>query len=86
MQMPLYISEGYCRIGRSAGENEYCIPAPSISRNHARLECSGEVVTLQDLGSTNGTYLNHVRLDRECAAELHYGDVVSFAGEEFYVV
>ena len=86
MRAPLYISEGYCRIGRTAGENEYCIPAPAISRNHARLECSGNVVTLQDLGSTNGTYLNHVRLGRENVAELHYGDVVSFAGEEFYVV
>lgn len=86
MRAPLYISEGYCRIGRTAGENEYCIPAPAISRNHARLECCGNVVTLQDLGSTNGTYLNHVRLGRENVAELHYGDVVSFAGEEFYVV
>ena len=86
MRAPLYISEGYCRIGRTAGENEYCIPAPAISRNHARLECSGNVVTLQDLGSTNGTYLNHVRLGRENVAELHHGDVVSFAGEEFYVV
>ena len=83
---PLYVSEGYCRIGRSEEENEYCIPAPAISRNHARLECVGDVVTLRDLGSTNGTYLNHMRLPGEAVAELHCGDVVSFAGEEFYVV
>ena len=86
LRMPLFVSEGYCRIGRSEEENEYCIPAPSISRNHARLECVGDVVTLRDLGSTNGTYLNHMRLPGETVAELHCGDVVSFAGEEFYVV
>ena len=86
MRAPLYVSEGYCRIGRSETENEYCIPAPAISRNHARLECCGNIVTLQDLGSTNGTFINHVRLAAAAAEELHYGDVVSFAGEEYYVV
>ena len=86
MRAPLYVSEGYCRIGRTEGENDYCIPAPAISRNHARLECSGDVVTLRDLGSTNGTYLNHVRLAKDMVTVLHYGDVVSFAGEEYYVV
>ena len=86
MRAPLYVSEGYCRIGRAEGENDYCIPAPAISRNHARLECSGDVVTLRDLGSTNGTYLNHVRLAKDMVTVLHYGDVVSFAGEEYYVV
>ncbi|MCR4839452.1 MAG: FHA domain-containing protein [Eubacterium sp.] len=86
IRAPLYVSEGYCRIGRNEGENEYCIAAPSISRNHARLECCGSVVTLRDLGSTNGTYINHVRITDSAARELHYGDVVSFAEEEYYVV
>ena len=86
LRAPLYVSEGYCRIGRSEEENEYCIPSPSISRSHARLECCGNVVTLQDLGSTNGTYINHVRITDSFARELHYGDVVSFAGVEYYVV
>ena len=86
VRAPLYVSEGYCRIGRSEAENEYCIPKPAVSRNHALLECCGDVVTLQDLGSTNGTYINHVRLKSTALEELHYGDVVSFAGEEFYVI
>ena len=86
MQAPIYVSEGYCRIGRTEEGNEYCIPSPSVSRNHARLECVGSVVTLRDLGSTNGTFLNHVRLTGESVQQLHCGDVVSFAGEEFYVV
>jgi diguanylate cyclase (GGDEF)-like protein len=30
----------------------------SLSRKHARLRYSGPVVTLEDLGSTNGTYIN----------------------------
>lgn len=86
VQAPIYVSEGYCRIGRTEEGNEYCIPSPSVSRNHARLECVGSVVTLRDLGSTNGTFLNHVRLTGESVQQLHCGDVVSFAGEEFYVV
>ena len=40
---------------------------------------------LRDEASTNGTYVNNRRL-RQDAEELKYGDVVSFAGVEYYCV
>ena len=86
LMQPITVTEGTVRIGRSEEENEYCIPAPGISRVHANLLCRNGSVYLEDLDSTNGTYVNQVRIGKEQGTELHYGDVVSFAGEEYYCV
>ena len=44
------------------------------SANHARIEPRGDGVWLEDIGSTNGTYLNGIKLTR--ARKLTPGDVV----------
>ncbi len=68
-------------IGRDP-EAEVCIAEVlSISRRHARLEYRGDHVTLEDLGSTNGTYLNG-QLIRECA-RLRSGDRFQVAAVHF---
>lgn len=50
----------------------------SISRQHARFELAGETLMLIDLGSTNGTFVNHQRIGEPTAVEagyvLHFGD------------
>jgi hypothetical protein len=43
-------------IGR--GEADISIEHPAISRVHARLESDAEIMTLSDLGSSNGTFIN----------------------------
>lgn len=45
-------------IGRSAAVGISLPEVMSISRKHARLRYLGPVVSLEDLGSTNGTYIN----------------------------
>src|SRR6476469_6732698 len=45
-------------IGRSAAVGVSLPEVMSISRKHARLRYLGPTVTLEDLGSTNGTYIN----------------------------
>lgn len=45
-------------IGRSASVGVSLPEVMSISRKHARLRYHGPMVTLEDLGSTNGTYVN----------------------------
>jgi diguanylate cyclase (GGDEF)-like protein len=45
-------------IGRSAAVGVSLPEVMSISRKHARLRYIGPVVTVEDLGSTNGTYVN----------------------------
>jgi two-component system cell cycle response regulator len=44
-----------------------------ISREHAQLVINGERVVLEDLGSTNGTYCNGLKVDRK---ELADGDKI----------
>ena len=61
-------------IGRG-GQNDIAIPSDEYaSARHARLEPRQDGVWVQDLGSTNGTYLNGARLERP--RRLTNGDVV----------
>jgi pSer/pThr/pTyr-binding forkhead associated (FHA) protein len=51
------------------------------STSHARLMPHGEVIVLEDLGSTNGTYLNGEPL--RGAQPLHAGDRIRIGDSEF---
>jgi hypothetical protein len=51
------------------------------STNHARLLPQGDVVVLEDLGSTNGTYLNGEPL--RGPQPLHVGDRIRIGDSEF---
>jgi pSer/pThr/pTyr-binding forkhead associated (FHA) protein len=56
------------------GRKEDCglrIPLGEISRKHAILMVEGSVLTLRDLGSANGTYVNNKRITEQ---ELQAGD------------
>ena len=54
---------------------------PSRPRAHARLVPQGEVIVLEDLGSTNGTYLNGEPL--RGPQPLHVGDSIRIGDSEF---
>jgi len=49
------------KIGRSV-ENEVVIISKRVSREHARVWREGRRIFLEDMGSTNGTYLNDERV------------------------
>ena len=51
------------------------------STSHARLSPQGDVVVLEDLGSTNGTYLNGEPL--RGPQPLHVGDRIRIGDSEF---
>ncbi len=56
------------------GRQEACdlrIPLPEISRKHTVLIVSQEAVTIRDMGSANGTYVNNKRVAEQ---ELSPGD------------
>ncbi len=68
-------------VGRGLGAD---IPLgdPTISRRHASLERAGEQVTVRDLGSSNGTFVNGQRVE---AGVLAPGDTVTFGKVSFRV-
>ena len=53
-----------------------------ISRRHAHLFLKGPELYIEDLGSTNGTFVGGERL-QEHARQLHDGDLVAFGGDNF---
>src|SRR6266508_841445 len=69
-------------IGRDS-VNEIVINDAEISRRHARLTFQGGKYVLEDLGSTNGTFVNGQRLAGPRV--LKAGEVVSF-GEQIILV
>jgi FHA domain len=54
---------------------------PFASTRHARISWEGSTVMIEDLGSTNGTYLNGEPLDGP--APLHVGDRIRIGDSEF---
>ena len=68
-------------IGRSPTVGISLPEVMSISRKHARLRYSGSSVTLEDLGSTNGTYVNGVPVRGKSA--LRSGDRFQTAAVHF---
>jgi len=67
-------------VGRAI-ESDVVIVSPRISREHARLSRKGRRWFLEDLGSTNGTFLNDERI--LAVVELRDGDTLSFGGIVF---
>ena len=61
------------KIGRSSA-NDYKVDSPVVSGQHAVLVSEGGKVTLKDLNSTNGTFVNGQRITG--THELHPGDAV----------
>src|SRR5438034_8219912 len=70
------------RIGRRPALH-LTLPMESISTEHAEFYESGETLRLRDLGSTNGTFVNRLRIED---AAVNDGDVVHFADAQFQVV
>ena len=69
-------------VGRDS-TNEIVINDAEISRRHARLTFQGGKYVLEDLGSTNGTFVNGQRLAGPRV--LKSGEVVSF-GEQIVMI
>lgn len=69
-------------LGRDLS-NEIVINDPEISRRHARLFLQGTTYAIEDLGSTNGTFVNGQRLMGPNV--LRPGDVITF-GERMSMV
>ena len=67
------VNSGTSKIGRSSA-CDIRIPLESCSRQHCQIDLDGDSLILEDLDSSNGTFVNNERVE---SAELIAGDRVS---------
>jgi FHA domain len=68
------LNPGSHQVGRGA-DNTFTIPDPSVSTHHCEITVSDRFITVRDLGSTNGTFINEAPV---IEAILHPGQTVRF--------
>jgi predicted component of type VI protein secretion system len=76
------VGEGEISLGRSQSAN-VSVKDASVSRNHALMQAKSGRLTVKDLNSSNGTFLNGMRIFAE--AELHDGDMLTLGESEMRV-
>jgi len=70
-------------VGRHQ-DADILLQSADISRRHAALLLKGQQLWVQDLNSSNGTFINDARIEQE--TELHDGDILQFASFVFSVL
>lgn len=69
-------------VGKMRSRVQLLLPDASVSRIHARFVEKGGRTALIDLNSTNGTYVNGIRMEQEETIILEDGDAVTFGNME----
>lgn len=80
--LPHEIGVGEVTLGRSASCN-IVAESGAVSKVHARIERTADQLILEDLGSSNGTFVNG---EKVMTAVLRDGDVILLAGVDAYRV
>ena len=76
------IDESPFAIGRQ-DDAALSIPSPTVSRRHAELHFDGNALNLIDVGSTNGTFVNGIRVQVPC--RVNHGDLLQFGHVVFRI-
>jgi hypothetical protein len=79
--MTFLLKDGNTTVGRHP-ESDIFLNDVTVSRHHCRFSTNGDVLTVEDSGSTNGTYVNDERVD---SSELSAGDEVLIGRFHFVV-
>ncbi|MGD2101376.1 MAG: FHA domain-containing protein [Acidimicrobiia bacterium] len=79
--MSFVLREGNTTVGRHP-ESDIFLNDVTVSRHHCRFVTTQETLTVEDSGSTNGTYVNDERVD---SAQLAAGDEVLVGRFHFLV-
>ena len=74
------------RIGGRDRSNDVVLHSAAVSRQHARIRKKGKEFYLEDMGSTNGTFVNGEAVEAGKPRELHYMDKIVFADVNYRIV
>jgi predicted component of type VI protein secretion system len=74
------VQDGEQVVGREGGELTLAGES-SVSRSHAKISKAGDTITVEDMGSTNGTFVNGQRLSGPVS--LQPGDAVQFGAVQY---
>jgi pSer/pThr/pTyr-binding forkhead associated (FHA) protein len=75
------LGPGQIAVGRHP-DSDIVLDDVTVSRQHCRFDSHQERLQVEDLGSTNGTYVNEARVD---VASLNPGDEVMIGRFQFLV-
>jgi hypothetical protein len=78
----LEVGDGQFVVGHDPGCDRV-IDHPAVSGQHARLDRSGDRILIQDLGSSQGTFVNGQRIDR--ATAVRAGDLIGLGTYSFLI-
>ncbi|MBR5368460.1 MAG: FHA domain-containing protein [Lachnospiraceae bacterium] len=75
-----------CVVGKDSAYCDLAVDAKGVSRKHFRIDRNsrGEI-TVEDLNTINGTFLNGHKLAPNMSVELREGDELSFGSVSYYV-
>lgn len=79
--MSFLLKDGNTTVGRHP-DSDIFLNDVTVSRHHCRFVTSGDELTVEDSGSTNGTYVNDERVD---SANLAAGDEVLIGRFHFVI-
>jgi len=80
------IHDGTNTIGRREADNDIVISDPYCSGRHADLTFGDGKFTITDVGSTNGTMINGVKLDANVPRDLVPGDEITLGRTVFTIM
>jgi len=75
----IQLVQGAFEVGREPETAEICLPIPTVSGRHALLRLDEKnVLSVTDLGSTNGTYINGKELEPQQEICVNIQDEIVF--------
>ena len=72
-------------FGRSVKSNVY-IKDPSLSRSHFKIFINQQTLWLTDLGSSNSTYINNIKMNQNASERIDFGDIISIDNTDTKII
>lgn len=81
----IYMDTPHMIVGKLPKNVDVIVDAPSVSRIHMRCKCEDKRYYIEDLNTTNGTFLNGEKIAPYCQQEVFDGDKVRLGGVEYKI-